>query len=150
MAENNQDKPKIIIDDDWKSQAQQEKQRLSEEVEKKSQAAETGAAAAEATTGAAAGPAGADRQARRQLPPANFQTLVSTIATQAMMALGGMRDPKTNQPVLDLDLAKFHIDCLSVLEEKTAGNLEDEDKDMLNQVLYEIRMHYVQIAQQAG
>jgi hypothetical protein len=142
MAEN-QDKPKIIIDDDWKTQAQQEKERLSQEVEQKSRAAEQGAQAAQA---AADGP----QRGPRQLPPASFQTLISTLATQAMMALGGMQDPQTGQPMVDLDLAKFHIDCLATLEDKTKGNLTDEEKQTLDHVLYEIRMHYVQIAQQIG
>ncbi|MFP4355342.1 MAG: DUF1844 domain-containing protein [Phycisphaerae bacterium] len=142
MAED-QDKPKIIVDDDWKTQAEQEKKRLSEQVEQKSQTAQAGAQAAQAA-------AGGPKPGPRQLPQANFQTFVSTLATQAMMALGGMRDPESGQPMVDLDLAKFHIDCLSLLEEKTKGNLDEDEKDTLDHVLYEIRMHYVQIAQQIG
>jgi hypothetical protein len=135
MAENsnesNAEKPKIIVDDDWKTQAQEEKKRLEQEVE------------SQAGAGSAAGPQD------RELPPASFETLVSTIATQVIMALGGMQDPRSGKPRVDLDLAKFHIDCLSLLEDKTRGNLTDEEKSVLDQVLYETRMHYVQIAQQA-
>ncbi len=132
--ENSSEKPKIIIDDDWKNQAEQEKQRLAEEVE--SQAASSGEASGD--------------PGERDLPPATFETLVSTIATQVIMALGGMQDPRTGKPRIDLDLAKFHIDSLTVLEEKTRGNLSEQEKQVLDQVLYETRMHYVQIAQQAG
>ena len=130
MAENDQDKPKIIIDDDWKTQAQAEKEKLAEEVD--SGAEEAGAG----------GP--------RELPPASFTTLVSQFATQAILCLGGMEDPRTKRRYVDLDLAKHHIDMLAVLEEKTKGNLSDEEAKLLDQVLYETRMQYVQIAQHAA
>lgn len=131
MAEN-QDKPKIIVDDDWKAQAQREKEKLAEQVE-----------AGKEATGAAAGPAGE----RGQLPPASFVTLVNTLVTQILFALGGIEDPKTKKRYVDLALAKHHIDTLGVLEEKTRGNLSDDEKRLLDQALYETRMNYVQIAQ---
>ena len=60
-----------------------------------------------------------------------------------------MEDPKTKRRYVDLDLAKHHIDILGLLEEKTKGNLTDEEKKLLDQALYEVRMQYVQIAQRA-
>jgi len=143
MAENEQsqgekpeEKPKIIVDDDWKAQAQAEKEKLAEEVEK------------EAPGAPGAGAAGAaGRGGPRELPPASLTTLISSLVTQAFLALGGMEDPKTKRRYVDLDLAKHHIDTLVVLEEKTKGNLTDEEKRLLNQGLYECRMQYVNIAQ---
>jgi len=132
-----QEKPKIIVDDDWKAQAQAEKQKLSEEVQK------------EAASGAAAGAPGGGPQAR-QIPPATFTTLVGQLAAQAMMAMGGMVDRRTKRPVVDLELAKFHIDALGVLEEKTKGNLTDEERKALDEALFEVRMQYVELAQQMG
>ena len=44
-------------------------------------------------------------------------------------------------------MAKHHIDTLAVLEEKTSGNLTDEEKKLLDNALYEVRMRYVQVAQ---
>ena len=123
----NQDKPKIIVDDDWKAQAQAEKERLSQEVETE-QAEGHG----------------------RQVPPASFRTLVSSLMAQSFMALGGMQDPKTGKRLVDLALAKHHIDMLSVLEEKTKGNITDEEKKLLDQALYESRMQYVHVAQQVS
>ena len=134
--EGPQEKPKIIADDDWKAQAQAEKKKLSEEVEKKAEA-----------QGPAAGAGPAGRGGPRRLPPASFNTLVSSLATQAFMALGGVEDPKTHRRYVDLDLAKHHIDTLSVIEEKTQGNLTDEESKLLDQSLYECRMQYVNIAQ---
>ena len=127
--------PKIIVDDDWKAQARAEKEKLAQQVEESKEAA----------GGAQAGAAGG---ARGEIPPASFSTLVSTIATQALMSLGGMQDRRTGQRIVDLDLAKHHVDTLAVLEEKTKGNLSDEEKQLLDQALYETRMQYVQIAQQ--
>ena len=134
MTENEQDrqreKPKIIVDDDWKAQAQAEKEKLTEQPE----------------TGEEGKPPGSGP---RELPPANFPTLVSSLVTQILYSLGGMEDPKTKKRYVDLDLAKHHIDMLSVLEDKTRGNLSDEEKKLLDQALYETRMQYVQIAQAA-
>ena len=125
------DQPKIIVDDDWKSQAQTEKERLAEKAEKHP----AGGAAAEG------------QGAPRELPPANFATLVGTLVTQIILALGGMEDPRTKKRYVDLDLAKHHIGMLSVIEEKTKGNLSDEEKKLLDNALYETRMQYVQLAQ---
>jgi hypothetical protein len=161
MAENEQtpgeQKPKIIVDDDWKAQARAEKERLARELEQKKRQA----AAGQAPGGAAqAQPAGAGAgaptreaaaakaaQAARQLPPANFATHVNSLVTQVFMALGGMEDPRTKRRYMDLDLAKYHIDTLAMLEQKTRGNLAEDEKRLLDQGLYECRMQYVHIAQ---
>lgn len=118
--------PKIIVDDDWKAQAQAEKEALAEQEQKQE---------------ADGGPAGA-----RQMPPASFEVLVSSMVTQALFALGAIEDPRSGQRYLDLDMAKHHIDMLSVIEEKTKGNLSEDEAKMIDQALYECRMHYVQIA----
>ncbi|MEM6554061.1 MAG: DUF1844 domain-containing protein [Planctomycetota bacterium] len=132
------DGPQIQIDSDWKAQAQAEKQKLSG---KPSDAtAEAGAASA---GGAAAGrPTGA-------MPPANFDTLLSSFVTQALFAMGAIPDPQTGQPVVELELARYQIDLLAVLEEKTKGNLSDEEQKMLAGTLYELRSRYVQVANAA-
>ena len=124
-----QEQPKIIVDDDWKAQAQAEKEKLAEQVE----------ADAEQVGDEAAGP--------RQLPPASFTTLVSSLMTQIVFALGGMEDPQTKKRYVDLELAKHHIDTLSVLEEKTKGHLSDDERQILDRALYETRLQYVQLAQ---
>lgn len=156
MAENqnNQggEQPKIIIDSDWKAQAKAEKERLAKEVEAKAKPAAAAAAGAGVAAPAGAAPIGTEGAAAgeeelRELPPASFSTLVHSLATQAFYALGGMEDPETGRRYVDLDLAKHHIDTLSVLEEKTKGNLSEDEKRLLNQALYETRMHYVNIAQ---
>jgi molybdopterin converting factor small subunit len=118
--------PKIHIDADWKAQAQADKERLAKEVEEK-QAAEQERRAAE-------------------LPPASFRALVGMFAEQAIMGLGAMQDPKTGGVVIDLEGARFTIDLLGVIEEKTKGNLSEEEAEELGQVLGALRTRFVQIA----
>lgn len=146
MTDQPSEKPKIIVDSDWKAQAQAEKEKLAREVEAK-QAKQ--AQQAQAPGGGAAGPggAGAGAQAPRELPPPSFGTLVTNLATQILYALGGYEDPRTKRRYVDLDLAKHQLDCLAILEEKTKGNLTEDEKKILDQALYECRMQYVQIAQ---
>ena len=134
-ADQPQEKPKIIVDDDWKAQAQAEKQKLDEEIKAKQEAGE-----------AAPGAPGAEGQPRR-LPPASFGTLVNSLGTQALLALGGYEDRKTKRRLVDMDLAKHQIDTLAMLEEKTKGNLTDEEKQLLDGVLYQARMQFVEFAQ---
>jgi len=128
--------PKIHIDSDWKAEAQAEKERLvQQEAQRKS--------AASSATSAGAAPGATDAQG---LPPASFETLVSTLATQALYALGAFPDPRTGQTVAHLDLARHHIDMLGVLEEITRGNLTDEQTRMLAGTVYELRSRYIRVA----
>lgn len=129
--------PILHVDDDWKAQAQAEKAKLAEKEK---------AAKAQAATTDSAGSGAASRPAPGQIPPADFTTLVSSIATQALFSMGAMPDPQTGQRYTNLDIARHHIDSLSVVEEKTKGNLSDEESKMLSATLYELRQSYVQIA----
>ena len=131
------ERPKIHIDSDWKAQAQAEKQKLAQQA--KQPPAEGGQAAGAGAAGGAPG----------QMPEANFETLVNTLATQALFAMGAVPDPRTGQRVAHLDLARHHIDMLGVIEDKTKGNLSDEEQDQLSQTLYELRQTYVQVANAA-
>jgi len=135
------DAPKIIVDDDWKAQAQAEKERLAQQVEKKP--------AAPAAAGAPSGGVepGGEETGERELPPASMTTLISSLVTQIFYALGGYEDPQTGRRFLDPGLAKHHIDTLAVLEQKTKGNLTEDERKLLDHALYETRMQYVQICE---
>ena len=127
--------PKLHIDSDWKAEAQAEKERLAEK-EKEAGPAEGGAGAA-------------------GLPEADFRALIGMLAYQAMAGLGGAVDPQSGKAMVDPEGARFVIDLLGVLEEKTKGNLTDEESGELTQVLAQLRSQFVQImqalaAQQAG
>jgi len=133
--------PKLHIDSDWKREAQAEKERLEREVEAKQAAPKTGPAGP--VPGAAAAGAARPRGRQGQVPQASFTALVQTLATQAMMFMSDEHDPQSGQSLRRLDLAKHQIDLLAVLEEKTKGNLTDEEKSLLDTALYELRMAYV-------
>ena len=79
----------------------------------------------------------------RLIPPATFLTLVTELAIQVMMNLGEIPNPVTGEPRADLEHAKHTIDLMGVLQEKTRGNLDEEEERALNQYLYDLRMKYV-------
>lgn len=134
---NDEKKSKIVTDESWKAQARAEKERLSEE-EKKKSPPPSGAAEQKAAGPKSTGP----------LPPANFMTLVNSLVVQILFSLGRIGDPNAKEsPPVNLDLAKHHIDMLQVLEDKTQGNLTDEEKKALALALHEVRLQYVQAAQ---
>ena len=115
--------PKLHVDSDWKAQAQAEKERLSKQEAEK-------------------GPRGG----RDEMPPADFRSLVGILASQAIGGLGGYQDEQ-GRVMVDLMGSRFAIDLIGVLEEKTKGNLTDEEAKDLKDVLAELRSRFVQIAQ---
>ena len=80
---------------------------------------------------------------RAPLGEASFMMLLSGLATQVILSLGQMENPITHKKEMDLEQAKYTIDLLQVLEEKTKGNLTDEEKRYLDELLYDLRMCYV-------
>ncbi len=140
--QESQEVPKIHVDDDWKTEARREKERLAEVGKTK----EEQKAREESGQGEAKDTAGMGGE---QMPPADFQTLVTTMMTQAAFAMGAIPDPSTGKRVAHLDLARHHINMLGVLEEKTKGNLSEDEEKLLSTSLYELRMQYVQLSQQA-
>jgi hypothetical protein len=78
------------------------------------------------------------------LPDADFMTLIFSLYTHAQINLGLIPDPMSQQPAKDLIQAKYNIDILAILKEKTEGNLNQEEEQALEQMLYGLRMSYVQ------
>ena len=128
--EEKKEEKKIIVDEDWKAEAQREKEILAvqEEAEKKKEQAE---------------------QPRGPLPKGNFPALISTLATQTAFALGMLQIEGQEKKEPDLELAKYNIDMLATIEEKTKGNLTESEEKVLANTLSELRMGYVKIADQA-
>lgn len=80
------------------------------------------------------------------LPPVDFSGLVLSLATAAMTHLGAMPDPASGQTVKpDLALARHSIDTLGMLKEKTAGNLSDDERRLLDNILTDLRLAYVRM-----
>jgi hypothetical protein len=129
------DKPGLQIDDDWKRQAQEEKRKLAE------QQKEQEAARAQSATSSTS-----SRSSKRDIPVASLDALVSQTMTQALYYLGELSEDERGQ--VDLDMAKYQIDLLNVLEDKCKGNLSTEEQAGLDSALYDLRMRYVSIATQ--
>ncbi len=119
------EQPKIIIDDDWKSSAQAEKEKLAE-AEKQ--------AAQQAAEGKTPG-----------LPEQiGFKEVISMLATQALMYMGAFPD-ESGRAMVSLDVAKMNIDMLGVIQEKTKGNLSEEEQKMLDGTITELRFQFVEV-----
>jgi hypothetical protein len=90
----------------------------------------------------AAGPEGGDQE----LPAIDFATFVLSLSHSALVHLGDAPDPSGGPAKRDVAMAKQTIDLLAVLQEKTEGNLTGEEERLLDQVLYDLRMRYVEVA----
>ena len=82
-------------------------------------------------------------QEQPQLPEINFSTFVVSLNASALLHMGAIEDPTSGQKTKDLPMAKQTIDILSMLEEKTAGNLINEEENLLKNILYDLRIMYV-------
>lgn len=80
-----------------------------------------------------------------RLPPVEFTTFIGNLASTAYAYMGGIRDPKTKKPVVQLDLAKHTIDTIEMLQEKTRGNLTAPEKNFFENTLYNLRMTYIRM-----
>jgi hypothetical protein len=118
------------VDEDWKRRAQAEKELD----------------AMKAAPPSAAPAAGAAPRADVRPHPL-FGGLVESLASQALMFMGAMRDPVTGAAHQDIQQAQTMIEMLGMLEEKTKGNLAKEEAEMIKQILDEVRMHFVRITQ---
>ncbi|MFP4039329.1 MAG: DUF1844 domain-containing protein [Desulfosudaceae bacterium] len=83
----------------------------------------------------------ADSQA--QLPAIDFSTFIFSLNSSALVHLGAIADPTTGQTNQNLIVAKQTIDILGVLEEKTRGNLTQEESNLLTHMLHDLRLQYV-------
>ena len=128
MAEEEKKKDKkIIIDEDWKQQAQREKEILAAQEKAEKEKAQ-------------------EKSRRGPLPKGDFAALISMLVTQALFALGVLQVEGQEKKEPDLELAKYNIDMLETIEEKTKGNLTEEEEKVLENTLSQVRMAYVKVA----
>ena len=81
--------------------------------------------------------------------PASFVNFLSTLATNAAAALGAVAHPATGKRTLDLDSAKYWLDILGMLRDKTTGNLHPQEARLLEGLLGDLRFQYVQMVRAA-
>lgn len=92
---------------------------------------------------ASSSPTGSSRPAPEQFQM-TFETLVLSLSSTAMVQLGVIADPLDNAVSTNLPAARQTIDILEILQQKTVGNLSDSEKKLLDNILYELRMAYVE------
>jgi hypothetical protein len=128
MAKEEEKDKKIIIDEDWKKEAQKEKEKLEAQEEQEEEG------------GGRSGP----------LPKGDLAALISMLTTQALFAMGllQVRGQEDREP--DMELARYNIDMLETLTEKTKGNLTAEEEKVLKHTLNDLRMGYVQVMRHAA
>ena len=83
------------------------------------------------------------QETETHLPEINFPTFIISLNASALVHLGVIEDPATGKKVKNLPMGKQTIDILSMLEEKTRGNLSKEEENMLKHILYDLRIIYV-------
>jgi hypothetical protein len=97
----------------------------------------------DAAGGTASPDASGDACDRAMLPEINFSTFLFSLNASALVHLGAMPDPSTGQTGKNLDLGKQTIDIIAMLEEKTSGNLTNDEEQLLKNTLYDLRMRYI-------
>jgi hypothetical protein len=139
--------PKIIIDEDWKSQVQREKEALA--AQQHSAAPVQPAAAMPSAEATATAPGASTSQTAAAphgpLPPASLTILITSLVAQASMVLEESLKQDGEHRSQFLEEARHIIDLLQVLEDKTKGNLTDEESKLLSQALHEMRLAFVTI-----
>jgi hypothetical protein len=85
-------------------------------------------------------------QERAPLPEVNFNSLIFSLSSSALFHLGEIADPQTGKTMKDLPLAKHSIDIISMLKDKTKGNLTEEESKFLENILTDLRWRYVKAA----
>jgi hypothetical protein len=120
---------KLIIDEDWKSQVEAEK--------------EAALHTAEVETPAEPSPS----SDRGPLPPADFNFLIGSLYLQGVIALGLVANPITKKPGVQLDQAKHVVDMLTMLQQKTEGNRTPEESADLEGALHELRLTYITVSE---
>ncbi|MGD8366564.1 MAG: DUF1844 domain-containing protein [Desulfobacterales bacterium] len=132
MAEDN--KGFTVRDRRFSSQGS-EKEPEKETVEETAREPEPDRPAAEAAAGA--------EDTGAPLPKIDFATFIFSLNSSALVHLGVIEEPGTGNKIKNLPLAKQTIDLLGVMEEKTRGNLNEDEDNLLRNILHDLRIMYV-------
>jgi len=129
----------------------EDRRRFSESGEARSEAADGSPTSSDSTSApppseATAAPASSAEPRRPEPPPMdlNFSTFVISLSTQALAHLGEIENPIDGRLTVDLGAAKQLIDILGILKDKTKGNLDATEAGLLDKVLYDLRLCYVE------
>lgn len=116
------------VDDSYKEAVKKEKGKQEKKVSEES---EEESAKGEAEEG-------------QELPEVNFPMFISSLGMQAMMSLGEVENPMTKKKEVNLEQAKYFVDILKMLKDKTEGNLNSEEQKVVDDLIYQLQMKYVE------
>lgn len=77
------------------------------------------------------------------MPTVSFTSFILSLNTAALFHLGEIPHPETGRKVLELEPARHAIDTLAMLEDKTKGNLDKEEQELISRVVYELKMRFI-------
>lgn len=161
MSESKPDQSFKVVDRRLFTAEGEFRKEVAEQQDRERDAAPASPAGARLAGGTVAGP-GEGKPATQSEPPAAvppadapkrsavFENLIRSLGQNAAMLLGGYADPRTGQPVLDLEGAREMIDMLDVLREKTRGNLAPEEDTLLIDVLGNLKLAFMEMAKAAA
>ncbi|HOE18969.1 MAG TPA: DUF1844 domain-containing protein [Syntrophorhabdaceae bacterium] len=81
-------------------------------------------------------------------PELTFTTFLLSLSTSAIVSLGELPDPLKNEQCVNLSLAKQTINIIEILKEKTRGNLNEDEERLIEDILYDLRLKYVNAAKE--
>ena len=117
--------PEKEQDDSWKEQAKAEKEKLDAQLKE-------------------------EKEKQSEMPPTpSFSQFLASIAAQALMALGEAENPITKKTEIDLPQAKYTVDIIALLKEKTQGNLTETEQAALDQILMDLRLRFVKASEKS-
>ena len=111
------------VDEEWKAQVARDKERMSRKEAERPRAEE------------------------QPLPPATFASFIASLAAQTLIQLGEIESPVSGKRQVDLAGAQYSIDLLSMVRDKTKGNLTQEEERQLDGALFDLRMRFVKASQ---
>jgi len=88
-------------------------------------------------------PSAGEKERKPVYPEINFINFIASLGSSVLFHFGEFPDPITNKAQRDLAAAKQTIDLIALIQEKTKGNLNDDEKQLIESMLFELRMQYV-------
>jgi len=140
MEEENKEKGFVIKDKRLFSETGELREETTEKTKEENPAPET------TDTAAAPNSHPEDAEEAAYIPEVNFSNFILSLSTTVMYHFGDFPDPETNKAVRNLPAAKHTIDTIGMLQSKTSGNLNESEKNLLDGLLFELRMRYVKEA----
>jgi hypothetical protein len=86
-----------------------------------------------------------NKQGKCVMPEVSFISFILSLNTTALFHLGEIPHPETGQKVLEVELARHAIDTLAMLEQKTKGNLNSEEQELISKIVYELKMRFIKV-----